>query len=339
MKKRILGQFFTEKNNWFRKHIKNFILKSNCKIAYDPFAGNGDILQVVNKLTKLKTIGLDIDSIRKFKKNDSLINIPYIKNAIIITNPPYLSNYSAKRKKIYHKVAKYFNNSNYDDLYLIALEKMLLAQKYVVAIVPETFINSSFKDKSKLQSITIIEDNCFNDTENPVCVVCFDGIVKPFKKIKVYKNDDYLNTLGYFENSRLKPNKNLKIIFNDTQGNIALRAVDTTNPKRMISFMKKKELDYNLNGIKISSRLITIVNVKNINGQLTNLIEMCNIILKQYRLKTNDVLLSPFKGNMKNGRRRRRLDYETARAIIEQAYNKLNLGEKIWTTSLCLNTH
>jgi RNase H-fold protein (predicted Holliday junction resolvase) len=31
------------------------------------------------------------------------------------------------------------------------------------------------------------------------------------------------------------------------------------------------------------------------------------------------VLLSPFKGNKKNGERRRRLDYATARAILESA--------------------
>jgi len=32
-------------------------------------------------------------------------------------------------------------------------------------------------------------------------------------------------------------------------------------------------------------------------------------------------MLSPFKGNMKNGVRRRRLDFQTCRAIIERAYH------------------
>ena len=33
------------------------------------------------------------------------------------------------------------------------------------------------------------------------------------------------------------------------------------------------------------------------------------------------------KGNMKDGRRRRRLDFRTARAILENAYQSLNVGD------------
>lgn len=35
-------------------------------------------------------------------------------------------------------------------------------------------------------------------------------------------------------------------------------------------------------------------------------------------------LLSPFKGNQNNGIRRRRLDYKSARAILEMAIKKVN---------------
>ena len=46
----------------------------------------------------------------------------------------------------------------------------------------------------------------------------------------------------------------------------------------------------------------------------------CNKILNDIRNKSHDLILSPFKGNMKNGVRRRRLDFYTCRAIIEKAY-------------------
>ncbi|KAF0134830.1 MAG: hypothetical protein FD145_398 [Candidatus Saganbacteria bacterium] len=342
-KKLILGQFNTKKNVWLKNHIREFIIDTKAIIAYDPFAGNGDLLEVARNIGFRKIKGLDIDEKLEWAKNDSLLHIPTIENSIIITNPPYLTNYSAKRKGICEKVEKYYSNSEYDDLYLIALEKMTQAQEHVVAIVPETFINSNFKQKHKLNSITIIEENCFDDTETPVCVLCFDGIIKKTEDIKVFKNDDYLDTLGHYEELRLKPSKNINILFNDATGSIALRAVDTTDPNSMIRFMKKDELDYDLKNIKESSRLITIININNINSlnhnELDLFLEECNRILISFRDRTQDVLLSPFKGNMKNGRRRRRLDYETARAMLEIAYNNIYKGDTLWTISTYSNTH
>jgi|GEM_PF-7123018 len=38
--------------------------------------------------------------------------MPYDKNGFFVTNPPYLAKNSAKRKKIYQKVQKYFETSN-----------------------------------------------------------------------------------------------------------------------------------------------------------------------------------------------------------------------------------
>ena len=56
-KKVVLGQFFTRNEIWLRPHIKQFIVDSACKIAYDPFAGNGDLLKVASKL-KIDTVYL-----------------------------------------------------------------------------------------------------------------------------------------------------------------------------------------------------------------------------------------------------------------------------------------
>lgn len=321
-KKRALGQFFTKKKLWLLPQIIDFIKNSKAKIAYDPFVGNGDMLKAVKNLGFKKFIGLDIDKNLNWKYNDSLIKVPKIKNSVIITNPPYLTNYSAKRKRIYDHVSKYFEACKYDDLYQLAMEKCM-NNKYGIMIVPETFINSSFP-KNRLTSLTILEENPFGDTENPVCVICFNNKKKSLDKIKIYKNNILLGTLGYFEKLRLKPTNTINMKFNDIDGRVALRAVDTTNPKKLISFMKKEDLDYDLQGIKHSSRLITLINIKNVNGGLNNLLSQSNGILNQYRQTMHDILLSPFKGNRKDGKRRRRLDYATARAILEKAYNKLN---------------
>ena len=323
-KKIKLGQFFTKESLWLKPQIKDFILNSSCDVAYDPYAGGGDILSVVKKLGIKKACGLDIDSSLDWDINDSLINIPHIDNAIIVTNPPYLTNYSASRKKIYDSVAKYFENSHYDDIYLIALDKMLESQNYVVAIIPETFINSNYLKKNKLSMITVLEDNPFCDTDTPVCVACFDGKEKAYSLIEIYKNEEYICSLQELENNRLKPTNKVDIKFNVLNGWMGLRAVDTTSSKEMIRFDFKENFNYDWQkGIKVSSRLLTTIEIEVKPQDRNNFINICNRILNNMRQTTKDLIFSPFKCNMKNGRRRRRLDYKTARAIMEMAFIEL----------------
>lgn len=338
-KKRVYGQFFTKDEVWLKPQIVDFIKMSNCKIAYDPFAGEGDLLTSVAKKCGNITdvVGLDIDEKLNWRINDSLIRIPHIDGAIIITNPPYISNYSASRKRISNELKKYFDSSRYTDIYLIALDRMLESQNNIVAIIPETFINSPFKKKDLLSSITILEDNPFGDTETPVAVACFDGVKKDFSKIKIYKNEKLVSDFGRVEKLRLLPDKKIKIEFNDKNGWLAVRCVDTTNPKNMIRFDRKENIEYDWeHRIKFSSRLLTLVNIDIPDSDRTLFIEKCNEYLCDIRSKTCDVILSPFKGNMKNGRRRRRLDFLTCRAILEKVYESLYGYDKYSQTSYCL---
>lgn len=318
IKKRTLGQFFTKNDFWLKNHILEFIKSTEAIIAFDPFAGDGDLLMAAKKIGLKKIKGFDADNSLNWEINDSLLDIPKIDNSIIITNPPYLTNYSARRKGIYDSVKKYFDVCSYDDVYQLAIEKCLI-NNFGIMIVPETFINSKFP-KNRLVSITIIEDMLFDDTENPVCVICFDNENKPYERIKIYKNEELLGNLNYFEKMRMMPRKNIRMKFNSPKGQIALRAVDTTNPQRPISFMRPKEIDYDLTEIKHSSRLITVIEMEAENDTIDKIIKYSNSLLFDFRKKTYDVLLSPFKGNKKNGERRRRLDYLTARAILENAY-------------------
>lgn len=321
------GQYYTKAQLWLKPQIIDFIQNSGCTIAYDPFAGAGDMLNIAYLYGIERFKGLDIDDSLIWEINDSLINIPHIDDAIIITNPPYLTNYSASRKKVLSKVKKYFDQSQYNDLYLIALDKMLQAQEYIVAIIPETFINSNYKAKNRLVSITILEDNLFEDTDTPVCIACFDGNEKSFEQVSVYKNETYVSSLQGIEDARPVAKKSLSIKFNVMDGWLGLRAVDTTNPNNMIHFDFKDQFDYDWEvGIKISSRLLSLIDINIDESKKQDYINECNKVLNTVRTNSNDIILSPFKGNMKNGVRRRRLDFYTARAIMEQAYN--NLQEK-----------
>ena len=73
---------------------------------------------------------------------------------------------------------------------------------------------------------------------------------------------------------RLYPHKDVDIIFNDRNGWLGIRCVDSTNPENMLKFDFKENIDYDWNnGIKVSSRLLTLVNIdvvddrKNIDNQ------------------------------------------------------------------------
>jgi len=322
-KKIKLGQFFTKESLWLKPQVKNFIINCGCTIAYDPFAGAGDLLNVAKAMLNFDNVfGLDIDETLQWEYNDSLLSIPSIKNAIIITNPPYIAKQSASRKKI--DLSKYFSTSTYDDVYLIALDKMLASQQYVVAIVPESFINSSYRQKDKLFSITVLEENPFEDTENPVCVVCFDNTKKPFDEIKVYKNQTLVSSFLDIQKIRIEPKHNIKITFNTLKGWLGLRAIDSTDDLTFICFDYKDNFKYDWGkNIKASSRHFSLIDISVPLGKRKEFLDACNSILKNLRIRSADILLTPFKGNTHKGMRRRRLDFKLARAIMETAFSEV----------------
>lgn len=323
-KKTVLGQFFTTDALWLKPQVAEFIRQSGCTVAYDPFAGEGHLLRAAReRLGFAEVRGLDIDPSLGWEQNDSLRAIPHVEGAIILTNPPYLSNYSAARKKVGAGLTQYFAASEYDDLYLIALDRMREAQQHVVAIVPETFLNSAYRGKNALSSVTVLEENPFGDTDAPVVVLCFDGRVKPPGEIAVYKGERAAGTLETIEAARIRPDHSVPVTFNDPGGWLAVRAIDSTDPNDMLRFDYKANIAYDWDkGIKVSSRLLTLVTVDVPEEKRDAFLARCNAILAGLREASDDLIFSPFKGNMKNGRRRRRLDFLTCRAIIERAWHE-----------------
>jgi len=329
MRKIALWQFFTKNKVWLKDHIINFITENKSKIAYDPFAWGWDLLNVAKELWFINVEWMDIDKSLNWKYNDSLINIPYVKNSFIITNPPYLGKSSAKRKSI-ENIEFYFSKYKHDDFYKIGVENIFKWTECGLIIIPETFIQSSLiKDKeirSRITSITIIEDNPFEDTDCPICIVCFNNIKKIDKDILIYINDKFIFTLDELEWKRLQPKNNINIKFNDISGEIALIWVDMIDDIKRIRFLKKWELNYDLNKIKVSSRAISIINIESFKMPINDLILQLNKNLENYRTETKDLLMSPFKWNTKSWKRRRRIDFKTVRALIENTINNKKYG-------------
>ena len=79
---------------------------------------------------------------------------------------------------------------------------------------------------------------------------------------------------------------------------------------------------------KVSSRLMTKLQVDGLERHdLGEFARRCNTLLEEVRARTQDLVLSPFKGNNKAGTRRRRLDYRLARMIVGQVLADMDAGK------------
>lgn len=318
------GQYFTIKNPFKLEIFKiwfKFVYKND--IVLEPFAGSNNIVKLVNEVfPNINFKSFDIDTTFKNEypnikivKRDTIKNFPEGYN-VIITNPPYLAKNSATRNNLFYP------NTKYDDLYKYALEIMLKNVDNVAAIIPESFITSGlFIDR--LYAVASLTTKMFNDTECPVCLALFVKNKKNYKlsndNFLLYKMDEYI---GEYKKIVKKLNNYLsnedKTIwkFNDEDGNIGIKCVDDTK-KPTIYFLEGIKIEKNK--IKVSSRALTRVSGLPKNVKKEKFIEKCNDLIKEYREKTKDIFLTSFKGLRADNCYRRRLDFKTARKIMNKA--------------------
>jgi hypothetical protein len=325
-----LGSFYTTKSGWLTAEVRAFLEKALAHSGgqlLDPFAGDGHLIDtiksdpILGKQVKQAT-GFDIQG-STWPINDSLVAIPNPTRAVIVTNPPYLANHSAKRKGVDQLVAKYFANSTQKNLYRIALENSLASAHYVVAIIPETFLLSTFP-KYRLELAVVIQDSLFGDTDAPALVACFTK--ESCVDARVFTGDQNIGTLAEILALRESSAPKQKIVFNDPKGRIGLRAVDGSDGISPIAFMPASEFDYSSRKVMVSSRLMTYLDLPDLSDdEIDSIIVRANSALKRIRKDSGDLVLAPFKGNDKSGKRRRRLDYALARKLLNGAYEEIRL--------------
>ncbi|MFV8483316.1 hypothetical protein [Mycoplasma sp. Z473B] len=217
-----------------------------------------------------------------------------------------------------------FINTKYDDQYKECLSLMLKNNKFIAAIVPETFITSNEPElKSRLHTVISLTMKMFDDTECPVCLALF--VDYKTEDFDIYRNDIFLGKYNqelkkYLENPR---KKNLWK-FNDNDGEIWLTAIDNTK-QNSISFRLANKNDKRVN---ISSRSYTRIkipeNMFSDVSQISSFIYELNLYLEEYRQKTFDVFLSSFKGLRQDNKYRRRLSWLEAKRIMDIVYEKKN---------------
>lgn len=324
MKSKIPGQFFTKKNifknktflKWFRA-----IESNKRKNILEPFAGKNGLIDMLKELNLVKNFSsYDIEPQHQdVLLNDSIINFPQ-NFSVCITNPPFLAKNVATRKNIPITIEPF------GDLYEKCLDLCLKNCEYVAAIVPESFVVSPFFKNRLFAVISITEKSLFDHTEHPVCLALFN----PNTSIDflVYQDN---KKLGKFKEKKkeieewLNESENTKIIFHDKNGQIGLFNIDATNIDKKIHFadgnlIEKEDVGYH-------ARLRTRIYIDSPNNipltqkQTKEFMHYCNKILNLYRKKTNDIFMTSFKGLRSDGKYRRRLDYATARLIVNKAYN------------------
>jgi hypothetical protein len=319
-----LGSFYTTKSGWLTAEVRAFLEKALAHSGgqlLDPFAGDGHLITAVKEDATLsskvvKATGFDIQG-TTWPINDSLLEIPNPKRAVILTNPPYLANHSAKRKGVSSLVSKYFERSTQKNLYMIALENALTSANYVVAIIPETFLLSTFP-KHRLELAVVIQDSLFGDTDAPALVACFTK--DDCADAHIFTGNQSIGTLREILALRESTAPKQTIVFNDPKGRIGLRAVDGSDGKSPIAFVAAKDFSYPSKSVAVSSRLMTYLELPELSdSEVSKLIAKANAMLSEIREASGDLVLAPFKGNDRNGKRRRRLDYALARKILNLA--------------------
>lgn len=328
--KREYGQFFTTVNPFnidiFYKWIKLFI--DDETILLEPFAGSCNICNMIKDLgyeNDWKCYDIDPPEIEEYEitQQDTINNFPLGFN-VAITNPPYLGKSSASRRKLP------FDGKGYDDLYKTSLSVMLDNLDYVAAIIPESFATSGLFH-NRLYAIVSLTCKMFEDTDCPVCLALFvpnnkkESLGLDENDFMLYRQDKYINLYSIVKSNLLisKYNK-IDWKMNDKEGTIGIKCIDNTKGNSII-FVKGDTID--ASKIKNSSRSFTRVSGLPNNVDLDKFIEKCNIILDSYRADTFDIFLTSFKGLREDNLYRRRLDFKTAKNIMNLAMEEIENEE------------
>ena len=330
MSKSQLGQFYTTNYEYILQNMK---IPDYIKHIIEPFAGNCDLLNFINK--QKYTLELyDIDpKTDNVIKRDTLINPPCYDNKFVLTNPPYLARNKNKNKELYEKY-------NCNDLYKCFIINLINSDCYGgIIIIPLNFICSirkadielrkQFLEKFTINVINIFEEQVFDDTCYAVCSIYFMKNVIGLSLIKmyIYPSNKLVDILFTEENNytiggeiyNLPTNNEYKVE----------RATKLTKEKDNITNILVKCIDDNINsqlGFKIVSNEERFIdNTKDLSArsyatlvinkklsliEQTLLVEKLNKFIKEKRDKYNSLFLTNYRES--NTIARKRISFDLA---------------------------
>ncbi|MBN8884431.1 MAG: hypothetical protein J0I77_01815 [Rudaea sp.] len=319
--KRRLGQYFTCGNPFHHEAFKRWrrLLPTDDRAVIEPFAGDNHIVRLAAQAGWLPAWACwDIEPKSQFaegwaiRRGDSLKNFPG-GFRVAVTNPPYLAKNSATRRGLE------FPTFAHDDLYKVALDVMLQHCDFVAAVVPESFITAGlFHDR--LHSVVSLAEPMFHDTEHPVCLALF--VPGKCGDFDVWSGDRLLGPYSQLKNVLPAAPAAHRWKFNASGGSVGLRALDNL-AGASIAFVSGEEIP----GGDVSGKSRSITRIAGCpRGMERDVIAAANHWLNRFRERSGDSLLTAFKGLRRDGLYRRRLDYGTAKKLLDLALADVKSG-------------
>lgn len=301
-RKRVNGQFFTVANPFDCRAFLAWSRRAGLpeETVLEPFAGANSLIDHLKSIKKVhKWMSYDIEpKTDSIIQQDTIADFPSGYN-VCVTNPPWLAKNSAAFRGLP------FPDTQYDDLYKLALTRCLDHCGYVAALIPESFIRANLHQE-RLHTFISLTKAMFNDTAHPVGLALFDPL--PVDDVVIYSGKQRVGMLSELQQLRPPSANASEIRFNDPNGNLGLIALDNTK-EASIRFCDVNELkDYRVSD---KCRHITKMTVP---WRVS--IRDCNNLIGTFREATKDVLLTCYRGIRKDGMYRRRLDWNLARDII-----------------------
>ena len=250
--KRQHGRYYTIANPFGHPAFADWA--ASCQLArhtvLEPFAGENSLI------THLQGMGLarrfaafDIaPAAAEVRTRDTLADFPAGFD-ICITNPPWLAKNSATVRGLP------FPETDYDDLYKLALELCLTHCSWVAALVPESFIRSGLFHH-RLTDFISVRQRLFADTAHPVGLALFGPPHPGPPDFHLWSGEQFLGNWQGLRASWLPAisRRGAAIVFNDPAGNLGLIAFDNVR-EASIRFCEVEEIaDY---AVKQTSRFIT----------------------------------------------------------------------------------
>lgn len=305
-RKRQNGQFYTTANPFRHRAFRAWADAAGLPDAsiLEPFAGSNRLIGFLEQMDLCRdSRSFDIEpAASRVRRRDTIRSFP-TGYEVCVTNPPWLARNSAAFRGLP------FPNCRYDDLYKLCLEKCLLNCPWVAALIPESFIRAGLF-RARLRTFISLTARMFEDTGHPVGLALFGPDWTA--DAAVWSGTRRIGSLSELERLRPLPTADgPRIRFNDAAGNVGLIALDNTQTAS-IRFCDVQELsNYR---VKTTGRHITKITV---HGAIR--INDWNDYLCNFRERTHDVLMTCYKGIRKDGRYRRRLDWQLARGIVHHA--------------------
>lgn len=309
--KRAHGQFFTRGNPFDHPAFARWAAGARLPEVriLEPFAGANSLIEHLTGMGLCSSYAsFDIEPrAADVLPRDTLRCFPQ-GYEVCVTNPPWLAkNLATFRRLPYRGVG-------YDDLYKFALDRCLAHCGWVAALIPESFIRADLF-RERLTDFISLPHHLFEETKHPVGMALFGP--GGTARVGLWSGPDYIGELAEMEAMRPTANPGgPSVRFNEPDGNIGLIALDNTK-EASIRFCRAGELDGY--AVKSTGRHITRITVEGSPPPSPRTLARWNAYLAEFRDRTRDVLMTCYRGVRKDGRYRRRLDWDLARGIIHHA--------------------